>query len=367
LKSERAAPTRASRNGGSSDDPFALAQTLDEIKQILASPEGRAKAYSANYAVERVGATSDYAELKQFLKEEPEISPREGLVELMAWRAHSLGKMQDFREFLRKLEALTEDRGSWGGAWNGDAKQRFYRLRRDTGDATAEAEAFVRFANDMAARRESVDLVLPELCSLLDIFSPKLQWQDAWECLREHLQQYREFKSAAGITDRMDLGSGRCYLFADLLYRAFETTSIPLVQMARTAAIECASCELGPEVLTILVARLWNKASFFQNEAAQILWETRNLPGLRELVESYLPKMMAETDFEVRLTGMRIAIEWALHVSSETVPLPATYSLLVPSSPEQETFEPPIGMSGSSSGVFTENFRDWTWALENPL
>jgi hypothetical protein len=356
-----------SRPNGTSNGPFNSARTLGEIRQILATPAGKADAHSAGYAVERIAEDCDYEELKQFLEQESGVSVRERLIDSMARRAHALGRMKEFQTFLERLEALTEDRGSWGGAWNGDAKQRLYRLRRDTGDATASTEAFAQFANDMAAGRESTELILPELCDLLDIFSPKIQWEGAWDCLAEHLREYREFKLGADLTDRTDLGSSRCDLIADLLYRAYETTSIPLIQMARTAAIECASRDHGPEVLAILISRLWDKASLFQNEAAQILWETRNLRELRDLVESYLPKMTAETDFGVWLTGVRISAEWGVPILSETVPLPPTYSLSIPCGPGEERFEPPIGVSESSSGVITENFRDWTWSLEGPL
>jgi hypothetical protein len=241
------------------------------------------------------------------------------------------------------------------------------KLRRDTGDLTAADEAFVQFANDMTAQRESAELVLPELCSLLEIFAPQLAWDEVWNCLREHLEQYREFRAAPEMEDRLDLGRHQRDLMADLLLRAFETMSIPLVQMARLAAIESADCEHGAETLEILIDRLWERRGLFQSEAVQILWECRSLRCLRKLILAYLPLLLLETDFEIRSIGLAIAEEWKVPAELNEIALPTTYIISIPSGSERETFDPPVGTSTSSSGLFTDNYRDWTWTLERPL
>ena len=357
-------PDRTERR--SDDDPFSTARHLQELKQILGTPEGRPRAYLVKYALTRIAPSTPYEELKSFIDQEPEACANEQIYDEMGRRALTLNRRRDVEYFLGKLESLLQDRGSWGGAWNGDAKQRYFRLRRDAGYIGAEEEAFARFANDLASQGESVDLILQELCDVLEILSPKLSWAEAWQLLQDHLEEFREYRSGADMVDRAELGVEPSDLLAELLFRAFETTSIPLIKMTRTAAIECASAEHGEKLLGVLLDRLWKATSLSQSEASQILWETRSCPKMRPVLETYVPLMLSSMDIEIRRTGARIAQEWGQTLEAKIVPLPMSYNLALPSSSDQE-FEPPSGTSESSSGLFTEDYNSWTWTLELPL
>jgi len=92
------------------------------------------------------------------------------------------------------------------------------------------------FVDDLASGHESCDYILPELGSLFALISPTITWKDAWNRLAAHLSQFREYKRGREIEIRQDIPSGAEHVFADLLFRSVETTSVPLTQMATTAA-----------------------------------------------------------------------------------------------------------------------------------
>ena len=352
---------------GSDDDPFSAARDLQELKLIFGTLEGRSQAYRVKYALTRIAQSTPYEELKSFIDDEPDACANEQIYDEMARRALKLGRRREFEYFLGKLESLLQDRSSWGGTWSGDAKQRYYRLRRDAGDIGAEEKAFARFANDLASQAESVELILPDLCNVLEILSPKLSWGVVWQLLQGHLEQFREYRSGADIVDRAELGVEPYDLLAELLFRAFETTSIPLTKMARTAAIECACAEYGEKLLPVLLNRLWKETSLLQSEASQILWETRSCPKMSPVLTTYLPLMLSSMDIEIQRTGARIAQRRGETLDPKAVPLPMSYKLILPSSSESQKFEPPLGTSESSSGLFTRDYNSWTWSLEHPL
>ncbi len=142
---------------------------------------------------------------------------------------------------------------------------------------------------------------------------------------------------------------------------------IPLTQMARVAAIEIASVERGAKVLTALLHRLLNTGQTFALEAAQIAWECRSVGGLTNCLDQLVTSMAASGDVAIRKTAELLAIELDFVIPEKHNELPPVYLLAFPKDSSLEEFEPPSGVSSSSSGLYSEDVSSWTWVLEDPM
>src|SRR5260370_13201623 len=142
---------------------------------------------------------------------------------------------------------------------------------------------------------------------------------------------------------------------------------IPLTQMARVAAIEIASVERGAKVLTALLHRLLNTGQTFALEAAQIAWECRSVGGLTNCLDQLVTSMAASGDVAIRKTAELLAIELDFVIPEKHNELPPVYLLAFPKDSSLEEFEPPSGVSSSSSGLYSQDVYSRTWALEDPM
>lgn len=357
----------APKSGNSPEDPFFLLRSLDEIAAMLDNVRGGSNSYGARSAFLKVAQRADYDSVKALFDKEDVLNTDEQIIEAMAQMAIANGKRGDAEQQLRTLGRLADERGSWGGAWRGDAKQRYFRLRRELGDENAPSEAFDVLVDDLASGRESYDYILPELGTVFALISPTITWKEAWEQLASHLTQFREYKHGKEFVVRQDIPPGAEYVIADVLFRSVETTSIPVTQMGRTAAVEIAQYEKGASVIAALLPRLWERGHFFALEAAQIAWECRSLGSLNTCFEQLVPSLSMSDDFAIRHTGVRIAKVLNLVVPEKQEELPLAYTITLPKNPSLDEFEPPSGLSLTSSGLYAEDVPSWTWVLENPL
>jgi hypothetical protein len=157
------------------------------------------------------------------------------------------------------------------------------------------------------------------------------------------------------------------HTIADLLFRSVGTTSIPLTQMARTTAVEIALYDNGASVIGALLPRLWKRGDYFALEAAQIAWECRSVKALKSCFEQLVPSMALSNDISIRHIAAMLAEQLNLVVPEKHDELPSVYTLILPNDPSFEDFQPPSGVSLTSSGLYAEDVSSWTWVLENPL
>ena len=77
--------------------------------------------------------------------------------------------------------------------------------------------------------------------------------------------------------------------------------------------------------------------------------------------------MAASGDVAVRQTAERLAVERHLAIPEKHSDLPPAYLLAFPEDSSLEEFEPPSGVSSTSSGLYSEDVSSWTWVLEDPM
>lgn len=355
------------KSGSSPEDPYFNFRSLEEIAAQLAKDRDTSSAFGARSAFQKVAPQANYADAKALFEREKILNESEEVLDSFARLAIAKGRPGDAARVLPELKRLATERGSWGGSFGGKAKQRYFRLLRVLGDKNASAKAFDAFVEDLANGREFVNFLLPELGRLFELISPTVPWTVAWDRLAAHLAEFREYKRSHDLGGRQDFTNRGEHILADLLYRAVETTSGPLIAMSRTAAIEIAASDGGSAVLAILLLRLLHQGGAFALEAAQIAWECRSASEVKKHLEGLIPLMAAANDIAVRRVAMDLAQEWKMSVSEKRAQLPLTYSLALPSGLSLDKFEPPSGTSSSSTGLFTEDPATWTWVLERPL
>ena len=355
------------QSGNSPEDPFFLVRSLEGIAAVLAKTQSSTESYGAVPAFVRIAPQSDYDSTKALFDGEPVLNQDERSIETMARLALANGRRHDAEELISQIKRLAEERGSWAGGFQSKAKQRYYQLLVALGSEAARRAAFDAFVDDLANRREYLVALLSELGPLLELTAPTLTWTDAWARLEAHLSQFREHQRSRDLEEYQGVAQGEEHLLADLLFRAMETTSAPLTEMARTAAVEMTGVPGGVTVLSALVPRLWSQGGYSALEAAQILWECRSAKTIRGVAEFLLPAMRNSPDMAVRQIAMKISQEWNWPVAPQTGELPPAYTITLPPNPTLESFDPPSGMSATSAGLYTEHPSTWTWALEIPL
>jgi hypothetical protein len=287
-------------------------------------------------------------------------------LEVIAQSAITAGRQDDAIGYLVQLANIARDRGSWGDGWRSNAKQRYHKISVALRGEPARRAAFDAFVDDLKNRRESVEYILPDIGSILDLLSPKLSWAETWSHLQLHLVEFREYRigSDPEVTD--DGVDGEDTL-ADVLFRAFETTSAPLMTMARTAAIELVGTPSGTDVIRALIARLWRAGGNLALEASQIAWECREADAVQKSVEPLLQQMADSQDIAVCRVAHTLGNFWNKSLKTKQRELPTIYSLEMPPDPQAERFDPPSGMTAISSGLYTEDIYAWTWMLGTAL
>jgi hypothetical protein len=355
------------KSGNSPEDPFFLLRSLPEIATMLENVRGESSSYGARSAFLRIASLANYDSAMALFDKENVLNTDEQVIETMAQMAIANEKRSDAEKLLPVLRRIAGERGSWGGAWRGESKQRYFRLRRELGDEEAAFQAFDVFVDDLAAGRESCDYILPEVGTIFSLISPTIMWRDAWEMLAVHLSQFREYKHGADLSVRQDICLGGEHTLADILLRSVETTSIPLTQMARTAAIEMAPYHKGASVIGALLPRLWKRGDYFALEASQLAWECRSVDALKSSFEQMVPSMVTSNDIAIRHAGVMLAEKLNLVVAEKHNDLSPAYTLTLANRPSFQDFGPPSGMSLTSSGLYAEDIFSWTWVLENPL
>ena len=357
----------APRSGNSPEDPFFNLRTLDEVANLLESTRESSNRYGARSAFRKAAPHCKYSLAKSLFDKEEELNTDERVIETMAQLAIANRKQDDAEALLSSLRGLADARGSWGEYFSGQAKRRYFQLRVDLGHKQAREDAFDAFVEDLGNGRVSPEYLLPELGLLFELISPTITWAQAWNTLASHLAQFREYKRGNEMALRKDIPSGPEQSVADILFRAFETTSVPLTRMARSSAIEIANYHNGVSVIEALLTRLWRRGGHSALEASQIAWECRSVALLKGAIERLIPAMAESDDIAIQRTAMALAHKWNLGVSGKLGDLPEIYSLTLPHDANSETFDPPSGMSLSSAGLYSEDLLSWTWVLQLPL
>jgi hypothetical protein len=116
-----------------------------------------------------------------------------------------------------------------------------------------------------------------------------------------------------------------------------------------------------------VLPRLWKVGGYQALEAAQIAWECRDAPPVRDSVLTFLDEMLDSDDIAVRGTAASLARAWGREPLTKRGELPVLYKLQLPPNPHADRFEPPSGTSSTSSGLYTEDVHGWTWPLGEAL
>jgi hypothetical protein len=350
----------------SDDDPFSTIGTLEELS-VLLSCQSAERSWSAVRAFERLAPKGDYEAAKKLFENTEILREDDSCIEAIGTAAMSAGNRKDAELYLDCLRRLAEDRGSWGGGFSSDAKQRFHRLRVKMDGESGRRAAFDAFLDDLAKGREPLSYLLPNLCDVLELISPRLSWADLWVHLREHLSEFREYRIGRDLDPAVGISKGDEYTLADILFRAIDSTVIELSRMARAAAGELQHCPGGPAVVAALIAQLWRVGGHHALEGAQIAWESRNSAEVGELVLPYLPQMAGSDDYAVRCITVNLMRMWGQQPVIKRGPLPPIYGLKLPPNPEADQFNPPSGLSSTCPGLWTEDPFSWTSPLGEAL
>lgn len=358
-------------SGSSPEDPFFLLRSLDEIAAALNTAADRSSSYGSIRAFQRVAPRGDYQAAKALFDGAEILRTNENSLETIASMALKAGQRSDAEDYLNALKKLADEKGSWGGGWTGSAKQRYYRLRVALFGDPARQEAFDSLLSDLRNRGEYVDFLLPELPAILEIIAPTVTWSAAWEHLAEHIRQFREFRASRDVSPSASASEPEERVLADILFRAIGTTSMPLTEAARAAAIELAGAPSGQTVTALLVRLLWHSVGYYRGynrlEAAQIAWECQRVATVRTAVSPFLAEMAAWDDMAVRRIALKLGDLWGESLQHTTNDLPPIYTLELPRNAEAGRFTPPSGMTSSEAGLYTENPLDWTWATGDSL
>ena len=354
------------QSGNSPEDPFFLVRSLEEIGPLLEKIGNGSGAYGAIRAFERLVPGARYDSAKTLFESEEILQKSDSALEVIAQAAISAVCPEDALRYLIQLADVAKN-GSWGDGWRGNAKQRYHRLNVALRGEPARQAAFDAFIDDLTNRRKSIEYVLPDLGSVLDLLSPRLSWAETWDHMRAHLTEFREYQIGYEIQSNQEDIATDEHTLADILFRAIETTGVELTTMARTAAIELADAPNGAAVVNSLIVRLWQAGGYMALEACQIAWECKENVAVRDGVASILHKMADSEDLAVRRISFSLGDLWGQSLEIKRRELPVIYSLEIPPDPEAEKFEPPSGMTTSSSGLYTEDIYAWTWVLGDAL
>jgi hypothetical protein len=314
----------APKSGNSPEDPFFRAGSLQEIEQVLEQVDDSFSAYGAIQAFERLAPEAPYDVAKTLFDRTKILQESDRALEIIALAAIAADRRDDVPGYLERLAGISKDRGSWGDGWRGAAKLRYHKISVALiGDAARRA-AFDAFVDDLRNRHESVEYILPELDSILELLSPRPTWAAAWLHLQAHLLEFREFRIGQDLHIDDEEG-GDAHSLADILFRAFETTSSPLMTMARTAAIELAQAPNGTEVLRDLIPRLLQNQGIMALEASQIAWECKDVSAIRDVVKQTLRQMTDSMDVAVRRIAFTLAQRWDYNLEDSRQALSPIY------------------------------------------
>jgi hypothetical protein len=315
----------------------------------------------------RVLPRTPYDAAKAVFKANEVLQKDERAIEGMAEAALSAGRPDEAIPYVAGLNQLAANKGGWGDGWTGPTKRRYYRLDVRLRGDVAQRAAFDAFADDLANRRGYADYLLPDLCDVLELLSPRPTWAHAWSRLEGLLRLFREYRHGVDLQPVSLTTSSDEHALGDLLYRALSTASLELTKMARTAAVELSQIPGGPAVVASMLPRLWEAGGYLALEASQITWECRDVAPVRESVVPLLPGMLDCDDIAIRETAASLAREWNQDEPRKRGELPALYRLELPRTRQAVRFEPPSGISPTSSGLYAEDLSTWTWPLGRVL
>jgi len=348
-------------SGGHDLDLFSGVNTLAEFELALKDRKG-ASDWRIRRAFERLISTGDYLTAKRIFESTAALSEY-GPVEALAERAVDQGARADAVEMLKRLKVKSDERGSWGG-WAGDARLKYHRVAVKLRGEPARQAAFDQFASDLSEGRESIESMLPALGDILNLLSPTVSWQMAWDCLVEQLEVLREFR-LGGDFKPPSVSALSCPI-AELLERASLTTSSDLGDLVHVAARDLQTAPHGGAIIAELIQRLWRTPAQ-QLRAAQLAWERRSSAEVKVATRLLLPEMMEADDISIRDIAARLAGVLSVPFVEKSAPLPMAYQLHYPANSADRKFEPPLGASEASAGLWTDDPRAWTWPLELPM
>lgn len=362
-RAELPAPT----SGNTPEDPFFLVRTLADFNAVLERVGKDAKSWDLVPAFARLLHGTPFDAAKATFEGNEVLMRDERAIEGMAEAALSAGRPDEAIPYVVSLRQMAANKGGWGDGWTEPTKQRYHRLEvRLTGEV-ARLAAFDAFAEDLANRRGSADHLLPDLCDVLELLSPRPTWADTWARLEGLLRLFREHRHGVDLEPVSLTTSSDERTLGDILYRALSTASLELSKMSRTVAVELVQVTGGAAVVASVLPRLWKAGGYLALEAAQIAWECRDVAPIRESVVPLLPEMLDSDDIAIRETSTSLAHEWDQDVPRKRGGLPALYRLELPRTPYAARFEPPSGTSPTSSGLYAEDVNTWTWPLQQAL
>jgi hypothetical protein len=351
---------------GRPEGAFAGADTLEELAAALERAGGDA-ASDAVRAFERIVPAGDYEAAKALYERTAALREDDRSIDAIATAAVVRGRRDDAEGYARHLEARAEDRGAWGGGWRSDARFRHHRLQVRMRGEPARRAAFAAFVADLARGREHVASLMPDFCEVLELVAPGLSWAECWSLLQEHLGLFRDYRLGREMGPAEGVPDGGEHTVADVLFRAVYTTASEPTRMVRAAARELLPLPGGAGVAAVAVRRLWLAGGEPASQAAQIAWECRHSIPFRDAVVPWVSEMVGSDDCAVRRTAAALSRAWGQVPLARTAPLPAVYRLELPPDPRAGRFEPPSGISPTSSGLWTEDPFTWTWPLEEAL
>lgn len=349
-------------SGSSPEDPFFLVRTLDDFAATLKRVGGDANSWDVVHAFVRIVARSPYDAAKAVFENTELLQKDERSIEGIAEAALAAGRPSEAIPLLASLKQLAASKGEWGG-WTEGARRRYHRLEVRLRGEAARRAAFDAFVDDLVNRRAHADYLLPDLCDILELLSPRPTWADAWARLQRLLSHFREYHHAVELVPVSSTAASDEHTLGDILHRALTTASLELRRMARTAAVELVHAPGGAAVVASVLPRLWRGEGCLALEAAQIAWECRDAAPVRESVMALLPDMLDSDDLAIRETAASLAHMWGQQAPRKHRELPTLFRLKLPHNSQANRFEPPSGSSSTSLGLYSEDIMTWTWPL----
>jgi energy-coupling factor transporter ATP-binding protein EcfA2 len=362
-RAELPAPT----SGNSPENPFFLVRTLADFNGVLERIGKDAKSWDLVPAFARILPRIPFDTAKATFEGNELLQRDERAIEGMAEAALSAGRQDEAITYVASLKQMAMNKGGWGDGWFEPTKQRYHRLDVRLRGDVARLAAFDAFTEDLANRRGSADYLLPDLCDVFELLSPRPTWADAWASLEGLLRHFREYRHGVDLEPVSPTTLSDEHTLGGILYRAFSITSLELSKMSRTAALELMRVPGGEAVVASVLPLLWKAGGHLALEAAQIAWECRDAATIRESAVPLLPEMLDSDDIAIRRTSAFLARAWDQNASRKRGELPALYRLELPRTPHAARFDPPSGISPTSSGLYAEDVNTWTWPLREAL
>ena len=188
---------REGRSLSSYDETEKKLKQIQSLPELAAANDGIAKYGKSHvdYAYVRKASklleTASLDELMAFLDERPIVLEDAKFAIAATSRLMDLGATQKANE----LYAIAEKRaltGSWS-VWLGGEKVAFQKLRMKREGEASQAEGFSSIVDDFARGLASAQMVLPNLCEVLDLIAPDADWDEVWLETQDHLSAYREY------------------------------------------------------------------------------------------------------------------------------------------------------------------------------